>query len=292
MSPPRPTSPAATDRLGIEFQTVFGLPPVEFVHLAADFGCRHIGLALTGTPDNPYHYPPYSLREDPVLRRRTHTALTRNRVSVSLGEGFVIRAGREIRDSATDLDVFAELGCARVATTSMDPDNDRTVDQIGHLTDLAAARGMRVVVEFAPSLTIPDLPAALAVVGDVARPACGLLVDTLHFVRAGHTPADLAVIAPTLLTYVQLSDHTIGQQADTYREDTLNRMVPGEGELPLHAILGTIPADTVVGLEIPMLTRARNGEAIHDRIHHCLAAARTLLRSGHPSTDRGRSDRA
>lgn len=27
------------DRLGLEHPTVFGLPPVEFVHLAADLGC-------------------------------------------------------------------------------------------------------------------------------------------------------------------------------------------------------------------------------------------------------------
>ena len=34
--------------LGIEFISVFGLPPVEFVHLAADLGCRHISTALVG----------------------------------------------------------------------------------------------------------------------------------------------------------------------------------------------------------------------------------------------------
>jgi len=29
-----------SDRLGIEHQTVLGLPPVEFVNLAADLQCR------------------------------------------------------------------------------------------------------------------------------------------------------------------------------------------------------------------------------------------------------------
>jgi len=28
------------DDLGIEYQTVLGFPPVDFVHLAADLGCR------------------------------------------------------------------------------------------------------------------------------------------------------------------------------------------------------------------------------------------------------------
>jgi hypothetical protein len=30
------------DQLGIGFLSMFGLPPVEFVDLAADLGCRYI----------------------------------------------------------------------------------------------------------------------------------------------------------------------------------------------------------------------------------------------------------
>ena len=30
--------------VGIEYQTVLGCPPVEFVHLAADLGCRAISM--------------------------------------------------------------------------------------------------------------------------------------------------------------------------------------------------------------------------------------------------------
>jgi hypothetical protein len=41
------------DRLGIEHQTVFGLPPLEFVRLAGDLGCGHIAVVLAGTRHNP-----------------------------------------------------------------------------------------------------------------------------------------------------------------------------------------------------------------------------------------------
>ncbi|EFC86040.1 hypothetical protein [Parafrankia sp. EUN1f] len=41
------------ERPGIEHQTVFGLPPVEFANLAADLGCRHIAVVLAGNPVNP-----------------------------------------------------------------------------------------------------------------------------------------------------------------------------------------------------------------------------------------------
>jgi hypothetical protein len=36
--------------IGIEYINVFGLPPVEFVNLAADLGCAHIGTGLLPMP--------------------------------------------------------------------------------------------------------------------------------------------------------------------------------------------------------------------------------------------------
>ncbi len=55
--------------LGIEFISVFGLPPVEFVHLAADLGCRYISIALTGSPLKSLGYQAFSLKDDVALRR-------------------------------------------------------------------------------------------------------------------------------------------------------------------------------------------------------------------------------
>jgi hypothetical protein len=80
----------AVDRpemLAIEHQTVFGLTPVEFVHLAADLGCGRIAIALSGSPYNPHAYAPYSLRHDAGLRRRMTTAMRERGVSLSLSLG-------------------------------------------------------------------------------------------------------------------------------------------------------------------------------------------------------------
>ena len=52
------------NRLGIENISVFGLPPVEFVNLAADLGCRYISIGLESIAYNPQGYPKFSLRED------------------------------------------------------------------------------------------------------------------------------------------------------------------------------------------------------------------------------------
>jgi 3-oxoacyl-[acyl-carrier protein] reductase len=54
------------------------------------------------------------------------------------------------------------------------------------------------------------------------------------------------------------------------------RMAPGDGELPLAEILAAVPADVVVGLEIPMRGLAESGVGPMDRLRPCVAAAREL----------------
>jgi sugar phosphate isomerase/epimerase len=265
------------DRLGLEHQTVFGLPPVEFVHLAADLGCRYIAVAPSGGPYNPHGYEPYSLRDDAALRRRLTAAMRDRGVSVSLGEGFTVRPGTDISGSAADLDMMAELGVPMINTVSLDPDLSRSLDEFGLLAEMAAARGMETTIEFAPSLTVRDLGAALSAVRHVARPDFRLLIDTMHLVRSGNTAADLAAVDPGLIGYAQLSDNTIRQRGSVYREDSIDRMVPGEGELPLRDILAVLPPDIVIGLEVPMRSRAEAGEPTQERARRCVQAARDLL---------------
>jgi sugar phosphate isomerase/epimerase len=265
------------DRLGIEHQTVFGLPPVEFVHLTADLDCRYIAIGLTGGPYNPHGYEPYSLRDDASLRRKMVTAMQQRGVSISLGEGFVLRPQVEMASFAADLDVMAELGVTRVNTVSMDPDVPRTLDSFGLLVEMASARGMETTIEFVPSLTIRDLDGALTALRHVDRPEFRLLIDTMHLVRSGHTASDLGAIDPALIAHVQLSDHTISQQGELYREDTMDRRVPGEGEFPLREILAVVPPDVVIGLEVPMRSRAEEGESSEMRSRRCVEAARNFL---------------
>jgi sugar phosphate isomerase/epimerase len=266
-----------SDRLGIEHQTVFGLPPVEFVHLAADVGCHCIAIALVGGPYNPHGYEPFSLRDDPALRRAMSTAMHDREVSISLGEGFIVRPEIDVRSQGADLDTMAELGVEVINTVSLDPELGRTLDQFGTLAGMAAARGLETTIEFAPSLTIKDLDAALAALRHIGRPDLRLLIDTMHLARCGHTASDLAAIDPALIGYVQLSDNTLRQRGATYRDDSIDRMVPGEGELPLHDILAVVPSDVVIGLEIPMRSRAEAGEPTEQRVRRCVAGARALL---------------
>lgn len=267
------------DRIGIDFISVFGLPPVEFVHLAADLGCRHIGMALEPMPPNPHNYPAWSLREDKALRSRTKDALRERGVAISLGEGFLVRPGLDASDMEGDVEIMAELGATRINTMSIDPDLARSYTQFAMLVEMAERAGLETVLEFLPVLVIGNLGAALEAIRHVNRPGFRVLIDAMHFGRSGGTPEQLAAISPDLIGYFQLCDVPLKFAPENYGDEArCERKVPGEGELPLAAMLKAIPNDVIVGLEVPMLSAAEAGEGPHERMSRCVAAARAYLR--------------
>ena len=266
------------DRLGIEFLSVFGLPPVDFVCLAADLGCRYISTGLASYPYDPPIYPRFSLRDDASLRREMRAAMHERGVSISLGEGLTVRSGADIRDRGGDLEIMAELGIRRVNTVSVDPDLDRSIEQFGLLAETAASLGMETTLEPCPGLTVPDLPTALDAVRRVGRPDFRLLIDVMHVIRAGAGPPDIAALDPGIVGHVQLSDAPLVAVVPDYaREAMFERMVPGTGELPLPEMLAALPDDVVIGLEVPILSQAQAGIGPHERLGRCVEAARDLL---------------
>jgi sugar phosphate isomerase/epimerase len=268
------------DRLGIEMLSVFGMPPVEFAHLAADLGCRYITTGLVGfAPLTTLGYPPYSLRDDAQLRRDLLATMDGLGISLSLGEGLLIAPGVDVRSYAADLDIMAELRIPRINGVSIEPDRARTFDELAALTELAAERGILTSIEPVPGLTIPDLPTALAAVAHINREEISLLIDTMHVARSGATADDLRSVPAELIGYVQLSDVPVRstKEFDYAEEAIYQRMAPGEGELPLADLLAALPNDRVVGLEVPLRSRAEAGVSAYDRLLPCVQSARALL---------------
>jgi sugar phosphate isomerase/epimerase len=235
---------------------------VEFVHLAADLGCHAISMkARTGPYNaaNPYGYRDFSFLDDVSARRQMAAALRERAVAISLAEGFVVIPGADLTDDLASLDVMGELGATRANVVTMDPDLGRSFDQFGAFAEAAADRGLQTTLEFAKSLALTDLETAVAAVRHVGRSDFRLLIDTMHLVRSGSTAADVAALDASLFGYVQLSDSTLEQRGAAYRDDSSDRLAPGEGELPLVDIMLALFAGLPVGVEVPMRSRAAAG---------------------------------
>lgn len=266
------------NRLGVERLCVFGMPPVEFVRLAAGLGCGFIGVGLTPMRYyNPHGYPDWSLRDDAGLRRDMVAAMADHGVRISLCEGFGVRRGADVRDYAGDLDLLCELGGDRINVASSDRDLGRTLDGFAALAEMAQARGIETTIEVGPG-PISDLAAGLEAVRHVGQPGFKLLIDTMHFFRFGDSAAALAALDPGVVGYVQLCDAPRVSPFESYMEEALHeRMTPGEGELPLLDALKALPRDLIVSVEVPQRSKAEAGMSAHERVGQCVAAARKLL---------------
>jgi sugar phosphate isomerase/epimerase len=267
----------AENGLGLEWLSEIGLPPPDLVTLAADAGCRYISTILKRVDYNPFRYPVWSLLDDATLRREMKARMADRGVSISLGEGCLIESDHDVRDHQRALDIFAELGAKRINTVSLDPDRNRTYEQIGRLAEMALDTGLQLTVEFVPMLTISTLDHAIDLVTGLRQSHVKILIDTMHFVRAGHSASEIANHDPNLFGYIQISDGPL-TGADDYMEEAMNnRMIPGEGEMPLRDIIVALPADLVISMEVPLKRMADEGVSALERVSRTATATRTLL---------------
>lgn len=266
------------DRLGIERLCLFGMPPTEHVALAASLGCRFIGIGLQAMRYyNPHAYPDWSLRADAALRREMISMLAQHGVAIGLCEGFSIARDADVRHQAADLDLAAQLGSQRINVVSTGRDLEAALDGFAVITEMAAERGLETVTEIG-SGPVRTLDTALEAVRHVGRSDFRLLIDTMHFFRFGGTTQALAKVDPDAIGYVQLCDVPLRSQYPTYMEEALHeRLVPGEGELPLAGFARLIPRGVVVSVEVPRRSLAAAGIGPRERVAPCIEAARVLF---------------
>jgi sugar phosphate isomerase/epimerase len=151
------------------------------------------------------------------------------------------------------VDAAQIIGAQNILVASRDTDINRVGHRLAELADRLGASTIRLVLEFLPILGIRTLPDALAAVSVAGNSKVGVLIDSLHLARAEHAPSVLADLNPHLFPYLQLCDAPL-EIADPSMKARLfealhGRLLPGDGELPLHELLAAIP-DVPISLEL------------------------------------------
>jgi sugar phosphate isomerase/epimerase len=191
---------------------------------------------------------------DADMTRRVQARLKRWQLSVLDVEVLWIpQGGRLDGGHRRIVEIGGELAARNVLVVSSEADTGRTADALQRICEWAAPHGMRVALEFLMITAIRTPAAALAVVRACDHPGAAVLIDTLHLARAGAGPETVAAIPPELLPYVQFCDGpaTCRDDHEHYLEDALDlRSAPGEGELPLDAVLRGLPDACPLSLEI------------------------------------------
>lgn len=197
----------------------------------------------------------------------------------------LVRVGPDSDVAALDpvLRCAADLGASTLLVTSQAAaeyqasEERQTARKLGALCELAGRFGLRPMLEFMVFRGIARLEDAVRVARLADHPNVGICVDALHLQRSGGSPASLAAVDPAWLACLQLCDAPAAQPADLAAEARYDRLYPGEGGLPLRALLQAVPADLPISLEAPC--RARAGRPVAERASEIARCARSLIAS-------------
>jgi sugar phosphate isomerase/epimerase len=177
----------------------------------------------------------------------------------------------------------AALGARYAVVSGFDDDEARLAERFGRVAELAEPYGVRPMLEPMAYSSVTSTAAAARAVERSGHPYGGVLVDTIHLARTGGGPSDLAAVAPQRLGYAQINDAPrrapAGGLGAIMNESRANRLPPGEGELPLRAVLDRLPADAPISVEAPnaRLRAALGDEGLARRLH---AAATATVGTG------------
>jgi 4-hydroxyphenylpyruvate dioxygenase len=130
---------------------------------------------------------------------------------------------------------------------------DDLAEGLAGFCDRAAARGLRVHLEFTPFGGVPDLATAWAVIERAGRPNLGLVLDTWHYLRGRPDDALLDAIPGERILAVHVSDGPATSGLALVDETMRDRRLPGEGDWPLVDLLALLvrkPGLGQIGVEV------------------------------------------
>ena len=251
------------------------LDPPALISVAAEVGFASVTLRLAPAVPGGAHYPlaPGSPELRRVLTRAHDTGMGILQVElIALDRATDVSAHRPM------LEAGAALGATRLVVAGDDPDLSVVAARLAEVADLAAEYGLTVDLEFMPFRALATLGQALAAVSAAGRDNVAVMVDALHLARSGGVPADIAAADPRRLAVLQLCDAPLVAPARPLLADEARgrRLLPGQGELPLAALLAAMPPDALLACEVP-LAAASAPPAARDRARAVFEATARLL---------------
>ncbi len=259
-------------RLSLHQLTALDASPTDLIAIAEKLGVDQVCL-FTHVPAAAAHVYP-SVRTEEVAAVRA--ALDASGVTLCNLEVFPLDTNDapDLLDSG--LDIGAALGATRATAHIHDVESEaQAVDRFARFARRAATFGIVAGLEFNNFSAVRDVIVAERIVRSAGIGS--LVLDTLHLARGGGGPADAARVAD-LVGYVQLSDgpETVPPEA-RWREAVSDRMLVGEGALPLGRIVSALSPSATYEVEAPQSAARKAGVDAEERCRRAVEAARRLL---------------
>jgi sugar phosphate isomerase/epimerase len=243
-------------------QAQLGLAPLGFLELdppallevAAAAGFAWVTVRTRAAVPSGREYP---LAAGSRLSRETESRIRATGVGLLQIEIVPLALDTDVGACRSMLEGGAALGARRVVATGDDPDDLVVATRLASLCDLAAEYGMSVDLEFMPFRQVATLPQALAIVARADSDNVRVMIDALHLFRSGGSVADVAAAPASRVGVCQLCDAPLVAPAPEQlaAEAREARLSPGEGDLPLRALLAALPDGSPLAAEVPFAQR-------------------------------------
>jgi sugar phosphate isomerase/epimerase len=238
------------NRLSLAHLTIDNADPFELIDAAARSGFDSVGLRVVSAPGAP---PRPRVAGDPALLARLAEAIVASGVTVLQVNSFWLTPETTPDDIQSVVEAGARLAASNVLVVINDPEPARGAAHLAACCAAAAPLGIGIALEFHRYSQVRTLAQAVATVEQSGFANAGIVLDVLHFDRSGGHPRDLSAAPAERLAFVQLCDAPAQHPpADALRiEARSRRLYPGEGELPLFAVMDALPPAIPLDVEAP-----------------------------------------
>lgn len=252
------------------------LSPPETITIAAEAGYDSVGVRMMPALPGGQAFP---LMTDKALLRETERRLADTGLSIFDVEIARIDEHTKVESWLPMLEAAGHLKAKTIIAAGLDPDEARMTNTFAALCDAAEPFGLSINLEFTPWAPMNTAGAAARIVAAADRANGEVLIDTIHVARSNTTLEDLRGIPSERMSYFQICDcpsepaHSLDDLLFTAREE---RLLPGEGGADLAGIIGALPDNLMVSVEIPSHRRiAEIGHAAWAKI--CLDESRRVM---------------
>jgi sugar phosphate isomerase/epimerase len=258
--------------------TAVELAPPAFVDLADRAGFTAVSLML----QFPSSYGPgFPVLGDTPMRRDTKLRLDDTGLVLFDASTCRLEPETTVDDFRPMVESAAYLGARSINVNGSDPDETRLTDHFAALCELADEYEIAVGLEFMMSTRVRTIGDALRLIERSAATNASVTVDALHLTRSGGSAQDVARLGAAQLSYVQLCDGPNEVPAEGYaHEGATERLLPGDGVLPLQPLIDAVGPDVPLGIEAPSARRCARGISDDDYSARAMRALRVLLRDG------------
>jgi sugar phosphate isomerase/epimerase len=249
-------------RLCLDPLTVLDCSAEETVDIAAAAGCRFLSFWVQPVAQLPAACLVESAAVARVRRRLADCGVRPLNLEV-----FALAADTDVADFRPALETGAALGAASATAIFRDiADPGLRLEKFVALCQAAAAFGLRVNAEFIFYNVLGSLPAAADLARRSGQPNAGVVVDILHLMRSGGSPAQIGEVEPRLIAHAQVCDGPASVTEEARRlEGSFNRLTPGEGAFPVRAFCDALPP-IPIGVEVPWRTPSLSGLTPMERV--------------------------